>query len=80
MVISRGPRRFGLPLHLVVGWKRKHVVRNRVLFLKMILDIFLSAPILCICGLISGVACKSENWLGSSLVRWNVVSIMLVVH
>ena len=31
MMISRWPRGSGLPLHLVVGWKRKYVVRNRVL-------------------------------------------------
>ena len=31
MEISWWPRVSGLPFHLVVGWKRKYVVRNRVL-------------------------------------------------
>ena len=66
MAISKWPRGSALPLHLVVGWKRKYVVRIRVLVLNMILELFFSAPLLWICGLSSGVACQSEIWLGSA--------------
>ena len=66
-----------LPFHLVVGWKRKYVVRNRVLDSQedtLVNLYFGSIP------LARGWPVKVRSGLEMPKAGWNAVRMMPVVH
>ena len=66
MEISWWPRGSGLPLHMLWGGRGSMWWGIEFCIIKMILELFFSAPLLWICGPILGVDCQSEIWLGSA--------------